>query len=593
MRNDLFRFLFPIAILCLASAALQAQSYAKFFPAKGERNSTAKIWHIAADHYYLFRTYPIDENVHEEKYLQIIEYDYCGIVNVQEIYFDQLWSIDLSGEIFESQDSLRIPVRANPTPNGPHTEIGLISLDIKTLAGKYQYLRALNVIHNTSLKPYLEEGYLVQGFASYTDRPVSRVVFRLNANFEIVDYYQHEGVTTASGDLQIRDNAVYSFAGNQMMKLGTDLAPQWIKYIHWYHYFLKSIAVEDGFILAIVKRYGDRNLTLVKIDLAGEVIWQSQNLLFDSENSRIVNIVEKSDGEILVFKQKRNTDYLSEGIVLTNIDASDGSILQQWRADEEYGKLNYRDFILKGNGGSLVADDDEDNVYVIKFDLDTLSNCPLTEVEEFTPLVEVIIRDTMNFPNVSAPFETGSFVFSPTNSRAMSSQLCQDELPVFDLLPEQQTLCGDQFLLADLSEIPFKVSWSDGSEEIVREINSPGTYAYSYEVCDELYGEQVIVESDSCPCDWYLPNVFSPDSWTVNDYYFIQNSCKEITFFYIEIFNRWGGLMYASKDPTFRWDGRWKGRALQSGVYTYLLQYEDAKHPGQRQRLHGTIAMLR
>ena len=581
------------AILWLASGALQAQSYVKFFPAKGERNSSEKIWHIADDHYFLFRMYPIEENEFEEKYLQIIEFDYCGIVDVQEIYFDQLWAINLTGEIFETQDSLRIPVRVNPSPNGPHTEIGLISLDKNTLGGKYQYLRALNVIYNTAFIPYLEDEYLVKGFVSYTDRPLARVIFRMTTEFEIIDYYQHELAITASGDLKVRDNAIYSFAGNQWMKFGSNLQPQWTKTFHWFYYVLKSVAVEDGFIIAMTKRNGDRNLILVKINLAGDMIWQSKNLILDSPESRIVNIVENNDGNIFVFKQKRNDVYQSEGIVLSIIDAKDGSILNQWRADEGYGNLTYRDFMLEGNGGSMVAADVDDNIFVIKFDLDEIANCPLIEVEEFTPIVELDIRDTTNFPNVSGPFETGSFDFSPTESRATSTNLCQDPLPIFDLLPEQQTLCGDQLLLADLSSIPFQVSWADGNEELIREITSPGIYSYSYEVCDELYGEQVIVENDSCPCDWYLPNVFSPDNGTANDDYFIQNSCKEITFFSIEIFNRWGGLMYTSNDPSFRWDGRWKGRALQSGVYTYLLHYEDAKQPGQRERLQGTIAMLR
>ncbi|MDR1667681.1 MAG: gliding motility-associated C-terminal domain-containing protein [Bacteroidales bacterium] len=71
-----------------------------------------------------------------------------------------------------------------------------------------------------------------------------------------------------------------------------------------------------------------------------------------------------------------------------------------------------------------------------------------------------------------------------------------------------------------------------------------------------LIGEPLVIDN--------LPNVFTPNGDGVNDL-FLQN-------FNIEVYNRWGMLLYKGRDG---WDGRYKGKLMPAGTYFYILTDDD------------------
>ena len=73
-----------------------------------------------------------------------------------------------------------------------------------------------------------------------------------------------------------------------------------------------------------------------------------------------------------------------------------------------------------------------------------------------------------------------------------------------------------------------------------------------------------------------LPNVFSPNGDNKNDAFSLQatiNQCFD-EFFQINIYNRWGKLVYNSNDVLFEWNGTINndGGELSEGVYYYTIQ---------------------
>jgi gliding motility-associated-like protein len=67
-----------------------------------------------------------------------------------------------------------------------------------------------------------------------------------------------------------------------------------------------------------------------------------------------------------------------------------------------------------------------------------------------------------------------------------------------------------------------------------------------------------------------IPNVFSPNGDGTNDEFFIPNSgLKE---YKIEIYDRWGVLIFESTAPEIHWDGRsTSGNLCTDGTYYYIL----------------------
>jgi large repetitive protein len=68
----------------------------------------------------------------------------------------------------------------------------------------------------------------------------------------------------------------------------------------------------------------------------------------------------------------------------------------------------------------------------------------------------------------------------------------------------------------------------------------------------------------------YVPNTFTPDYDETNDFFFpvISTIIKPNTY-YFSIYDRWGELIFESKDPNEKWDGTYyKNKLYQSGLIT-------------------------
>ncbi|MCK5907556.1 MAG: gliding motility-associated C-terminal domain-containing protein [Flavobacteriales bacterium] len=100
----------------------------------------------------------------------------------------------------------------------------------------------------------------------------------------------------------------------------------------------------------------------------------------------------------------------------------------------------------------------------------------------------------------------------------------------------------------------------------------------------DVLENQTIPSNIECyvPClDFILPNVFSPNGDGNNDIYHpkwdknsgdIPDFDFDLVDFDIEIFNRWGKMMYKTDDIKINWDGtnQFTGQACASGVYYYV-----------------------
>ncbi|GIV26776.1 MAG: hypothetical protein KatS3mg027_0590 [Bacteroidia bacterium] len=106
-----------------------------------------------------------------------------------------------------------------------------------------------------------------------------------------------------------------------------------------------------------------------------------------------------------------------------------------------------------------------------------------------------------------------------------------------------------------------------------------------------------VVVDGSC-MDVEVPNVFTPNGDGVNEWWKVNWRCSELVEgFKVEVFDRWGVLVYVSEDKFFRWDGRCKGGKVLgdgdrcvSGTYYYVMSWEVHKKKVERK---GYITLLR
>ena len=85
--------------------------------------------------------------------------------------------------------------------------------------------------------------------------------------------------------------------------------------------------------------------------------------------------------------------------------------------------------------------------------------------------------------------------------------------------------------------------------------------------CPQIAFEEQVIIFDCKECTYAIPNLFTPNGDGVNDFFSISVNCSVMDF-EAEIYDRWGALMYRSKDP----NRIWNGSDASMGTYVYRIR---------------------
>jgi len=121
-----------------------------------------------------------------------------------------------------------------------------------------------------------------------------------------------------------------------------------------------------------------------------------------------------------------------------------------------------------------------------------------------------------------------------------------------------------------------------------------GTYYMRYMVANaegncEAYSDVFTIPVSESYLPERLPNVFSPGLRdNVNDVWRVPY--KSLVEFHCWIYNRWGNLVYEYTDPAGGWDGTYRGKLVDTGVYYYVLTATGSD--GVKYKRRGDINIL-
>ena len=95
------------------------------------------------------------------------------------------------------------------------------------------------------------------------------------------------------------------------------------------------------------------------------------------------------------------------------------------------------------------------------------------------------------------------------------------------------------------------------------------------------------------PLIYFVPNSFTPDGDKFNEVFQpIFTMGYDPTDFNLSIFNRWGELIFNTKDSKDSWDGTYKGVIMPDGVYNWKIDYK-LKSSAEKKSLTGNVNLLR
>jgi gliding motility-associated-like protein len=91
----------------------------------------------------------------------------------------------------------------------------------------------------------------------------------------------------------------------------------------------------------------------------------------------------------------------------------------------------------------------------------------------------------------------------------------------------------------------------------------------------------------------YIPNTITIDGDNLNELFLPVFSNPDIIKSYqLQVFNRWGAVVFETDTPAEGWDGRYKGkRDVQLGLYNWKIVYTDNK--SVTRTLAGHVNVLR
>jgi gliding motility-associated-like protein len=101
----------------------------------------------------------------------------------------------------------------------------------------------------------------------------------------------------------------------------------------------------------------------------------------------------------------------------------------------------------------------------------------------------------------------------------------------------------------------------------------------------------ILLPAESC-CRIFLSNAFTPNGDGRNDRFgAVTKTASYIRNYRLDIYNRWGQLVFSAFDPTDQWDGYFKGSASETGTYFYHVQGQCLEGASFRQK--GELMLVR
>ncbi|TAD98235.1 MAG: gliding motility-associated C-terminal domain-containing protein [Bacteroidetes bacterium] len=144
------------------------------------------------------------------------------------------------------------------------------------------------------------------------------------------------------------------------------------------------------------------------------------------------------------------------------------------------------------------------------------------------------------------------------------------------------TSLGKTVLIADIpSNEKLTYQWQDEAgnnlaSDSVLAVETAGLYKVlvSNSFCSASKSTNVSISTSvCCPAVIEVPNAFTPHNTPSNNVFQIKH--ENLVSYEIQIYNRWGILVFFSQDPEQGWEGNFQGSPAAADVYQVVIKYQS------------------
>lgn len=162
--------------------------------------------------------------------------------------------------------------------------------------------------------------------------------------------------------------------------------------------------------------------------------------------------------------------------------------------------------------------------------------------------------------------------------------------PATDIGPD--TFYCEQPLKFDAGLNPYSTFlWSNGNTSQATWVAQLGqVWVRVTNMCGEA--SDTLNIQDGCPPQLYFPNAFSPNGDNLNEFFFPVG--ETVFDFEMQVFDRWGKLLFITREQNNGWDGKDGGVNVPEGVYVWKASWKRL-NLGQTENLHqsGSVMVIR
>jgi gliding motility-associated-like protein len=159
---------------------------------------------------------------------------------------------------------------------------------------------------------------------------------------------------------------------------------------------------------------------------------------------------------------------------------------------------------------------------------------------------------------------------SPIISLPDSAFVCIVEGKTLQLDPKIQYAYNTEYLWKPTNETnPTIVIGATGNYSLLATNRFPNNTTCEFSDKTEI--------KEGCEPRLFIPEIFTANKDNINDVLQIPNA--HISEFDLRIYNRWGEIVFESKDPEKIWDGSHNGKIIAPMMYAFVVSYKSLYFP--------------
>ena len=192
------------------------------------------------------------------------------------------------------------------------------------------------------------------------------------------------------------------------------------------------------------------------------------------------------------------------------------------------------------------------------------------------------------------------------NTFSTTDFICVNPTPIalFDFTEEIVNEQLSNLVFFNNSQFATQYSWDFGDNSAFSNEENP-IHEYFTSLLDEFNISLIATSEFGCidsltrtfkvreKLIYYVPNSFTPNGDELNNTFFpIFTSGFEPNSYHLTVYNRWGQIIFESLDYRVGWDGTFKNKMVEEGVYQWKIEF-DTKLNQERKVIHGHVSLLK